>query len=160
MTLITKQDIRIDSIGRWWFRSEQITNPGILKYFKLNLRRDESRAYYIANRFGEKEEHGYLESVAGFPLFIDSIIPLGNGLFRVYLDSEEVITSEGPLFMFSEDNLGLIVSDRGIPARLTGPAMASLVNYLEESDGRFALRPADSDVLEFLEPGRLERLFV
>lgn len=162
--LITRPGIRVDERGRWYYRSDLIENRAILDYFKKQLRRD-ANGYYIENRFGPRSEHGYLERVDGFPLAADSLQPEpddADGIrLRVRLDDGEQF--EGPaeaLRIFAEDSLGLEVPGRGVPARLSPLAMASLVTYLhlDEHEAYHLVLPEDQRKAP-IQRGAIEDLF-
>lgn len=143
----TRPGIRIDAEERWWYGETQIINPDVLAYFKLNLRCDDAGRYFIINRFGELLEHGMLDSVAGFPLTVETILPgtradgYAEPTLELRLDSREALSVPARgLTGFDLTTLGLRLPERGVPARLGPMAMASLVSLLleVEPDG-FAL---------------------
>ena len=144
----TRPEVYVNQAGVWYFRSNPIDNQSILNYFKQNLKRDKEGLYYIENRFGERKEEGYIQGVAGFPFQISSI---SNSL-KAYLECDIELALDPvwigdqantrPTVLFYKDDSTLWTlaqtegSSRAIPARLTGPCMASLHKDLEEkADG-------------------------
>jgi hypothetical protein len=135
----TRPGISIDATSRWWSGAGQIVNASVLAYFKSRLRRDRNRDYYIDNRFGELREHGYLDRVEGFPLAIETIFPAvsdaGQLELEIRLDcGESLRVSATSLTVYDDQTLGIILPERGVPARLGPMAMASLVDCLVEID--------------------------
>ncbi len=166
MARTTRPGITIAADGRWFFRENEIFQEGVLTYFKQNLRQD-GDGYYIINRFGELLEHGYLDRVEGFPLFITAAYPEadpddpGGVRLRLVLDSGETLRVPGnSLRIYGDDLLAVIIPERDVPARLTGPAMASLVEYLhvDDNDEYFLVLP-DEQRKVHLEHGDATKLF-
>ena len=136
--LKTRPDIRVEANGAWMYRDQTINNPGILNYFKAELRRDED-GYYIENRFGESREHGHLEAAHGLPVQAVAIEPYMSPAQEmrlwVRLDyGAELDLPGSALLILGEGCLAVMMENRGFPARLSGGAMASLVTYLH-TDG-------------------------
>ncbi len=88
-----------------------------------------------------------LDSVAGFPLTIETILPgtkadgYAEPTLELRLDSREALSVPArELTGFDALTLGLRLPERGVPARLGPMAMASLVSLLLEVEpDRFAL---------------------
>lgn len=78
-------EITVTANDKWIFRGDEITQGDILSYFRKNIRQDEN-GVYIDNRFGELEEHGYI-NLEGYPLHIKSISEEGGNLYFL-TDSE------------------------------------------------------------------------
>ncbi len=149
----TKPEVHVDRAGVWYFRTNPIDNASILNYFKQNLKRDADGLYFIENRFGERKEEGYIQGVEGFPLVISSI---ATDSWKAYLECDLQITLDPewigkqagtrPAYFFYKDDSTLWTlvqldgSTGAIPARLSGPCMASLHNLLEESSDGFKMK--------------------
>ncbi|MCB1172109.1 MAG: hypothetical protein KDK39_01030 [Leptospiraceae bacterium] len=142
--IITNNDIIIAADGCWYFQGQQITNSGILAYFKSNLGRDKG-GYYILNHFGERIEKGYLSAVLGFPLRvmqIDLTNDPGTGHWHLEFQTDYQKHDRRPLdhlHFFDDHTLALqLNADNHHPlyARLSGLAMASLAACLDfETNG-------------------------
>ncbi len=61
-------EIKIDTLGKWYYKGSEITQEDVLSFFKKSLREDE-KGLYIENSYAELVEHGYIEAKY-FPLFI------------------------------------------------------------------------------------------
>ncbi|HBS03740.1 MAG TPA: hypothetical protein DEA96_02165 [Leptospiraceae bacterium] len=155
----TKPEVHVDQAGVWYFRTNPIDNASILNYFKQNLKRDEDGLYYIENKFGERKEEGYIQGVEGFPLVISS---LSTDTWKAYLECDVQVNldpdwigkqaSTEPAYFFYKDDSTLWTliqmdgSSQAIPARLSGPCMASLHDILEQSDAGLNLMLPDGSV--------------
>lgn len=130
----TEADITVEADGRWLFRDELITNRSILDYFKQNLQKDQDR-FFVANRFGEKMEHSYLQAVNGFPLQVVAIVPDEEAqVWLLTLDhggTERVPFSA--LYHVDEQTLVALLPGN-LPARLSPLAMGSLAERMESTD--------------------------
>lgn len=165
MPLQTETQIKIDANDQWWNGEQSIIHEGILLYFKQNLFRDENGRYFIHNQFGDKHEYGWLESVLGFCLHVESIrvhaktqsltlllnthTKIERHATEVYVGGESVLWVElKPNEQLSQ--LGKTV----IPVRLKPCAMAALGQYLNlDSAENWVLEfPENTIKLEFKEP--------
>lgn len=137
--MITESDLTVDPDGRWNFRGEPLTNRSVLLYFKKNLARDE-KGYFILNRWGERREISYLQSVRGCPLIVLSIVveeisqshPQQEIGFRLRLDSDEFVSIDRRrIYILNDHTVVVDLPDRGFPARLSPGAMTELTAWLE-----------------------------
>ncbi|MDH5655327.1 MAG: hypothetical protein OEZ34_05435 [Spirochaetia bacterium] len=138
--IITESGIQIDKSGKWFHRNQEITNAGILNYFKRNLFRIQNN-YYIHNQFKERNEFSRIQKISGFPIFATGVISTRSELFVIHLDYGEDITVSSESFLFfDETTLGILLKEKNFPARLTGTAMSSLMDYLDEnSNGEYTI---------------------
>ncbi len=145
---ITRPGVSVDAQGRWFYGGEEITNTGVLAYFRRNLYRETGGAYYIANQFGELLEHGYLDAVLGFPLGVeraDAYAADGNVFLELRLDSGEIWpTPAERAVVYAEDCLGVALPERNLIARLSPLAMAGLADCLAEGPAGYELRLDDA----------------
>lgn len=108
-------------------------NPEILNYFQQNLARD-SRGYYIINRFGERTEHGYLAGVFGFPLRVQSLRPGSASEWDLLLQGGQRAGAATSALRFIDNHTLAVILPGGIPARLSGTAMADLAEYIVQTE--------------------------
>ncbi len=131
--LLTRPGLSIDAGGQWLYHGDPITNEAILNYFKRQLHRD-ADGYWIENRFGDKREQAYLDSVEALPLRAVAAqaqrSESGIALWLRLETGDEAITPASALYVVAEDCLVAELPESGIPVRLSGLAMASLVSYL------------------------------
>lgn len=72
---IVETEISIDENDNWWNKENQITNNGVIKFFKMHLHKDPiAQRYYIHLKHTHKEEKGYLKKVRGFPLLTENFL--------------------------------------------------------------------------------------
>lgn len=151
---ITRPGVRVDARGRWFYGPDEITNAGVLAYFRQNLHRTADGAYYIANQFGELLEHGYLDAVLSFPLSVLRATPFetdGAVFLELQLDSgESMIAPAAAAAVYADDCLGVRLPERNLIARLSPLAMAGLAGSLAEGANGYELRLSDD-----LPPARL-----
>lgn len=153
---ITRPGVRVAAGGRWFYGGDEITNAGVLAYFRQNLHREPGGAYYIANRFGELLEHGYLDAVLDFPLSVLRATPYdadGDVFLELQLDSGELMTAPAAAAtVYADDCLAVRLPERNLIARLSPLAMAGLADNLAEGPDGYELRLDDA-----LPPARLRR---
>ena len=144
----TRPEVYVNRAGTWHFRSSPIENESILNYFKKNLKRDAEGKYYIENRFGELKEEGYIQGVEGFPLIIRTLQfepepSINLECEQTYsLEPDRIGAEAGTestiLFQQDDATLWTLVfpedSPEAIPARLSGPCMASLHTAFQDTD--------------------------
>ncbi|MBX7057314.1 MAG: hypothetical protein K1X75_04565 [Leptospirales bacterium] len=163
--LRTRPGILVDRAGRWRFQGAEIDNVEVLRYFKAQLRRD-AQGYWIDNRFGELRERGDLDAVEAYPLHAIVCHPLiENGQLQLMLrldSGEELQVPAANAAMTAEDCIVVEIPQRGFAVRLSGMAMASLVEnlYLDEHGAYYLVAPGAAIKLplavradsEFLQP--------
>lgn len=162
--LITESDLTIDPDGQWNFRGERLSNQSVLLYFKRNLNRDE-KGFFILNRWGERREIAYLQSVRGCPLFVRSIDLVdvsgrkeeSEGHFRLHLDSNEIVSADWRrIFILDDQTVVVQLPIREFPARLSPAAMTEFSQWLEVQGDDYHLRIGNQSFL--LQKGDLEDL--
>lgn len=155
----TKPEVYVNRAGVWFFRNNPIENESILNYFKRNLKRDAEGLYYIENKFGERQEEGYIQGVEGFPLVVRTLGFEAGAKASLECEIEYTLdpdfigaaasTEPTLLFYEGEDIIWTIIqpegSSRGVPVRLSGPCMASLYENMEESASGFTLKTPSQD---------------
>lgn len=159
---ITRPGVRVDVRGRWFYGADEITNAGVLAYFRRNLHRESGGAYYIANQFGELLEHGYLDAVLGFPLGVLRATPAksdGVACLELQLDSGELMNAPASaMALYADDCLAVRLPERNLIARLSPLAMAGLADSLSEGPDGYELRLDDARPPTRLHAGDLEEL--
>lgn len=155
----TKPEVYVNKGGVWYFRNNPIENESILNYFKKNLKRDSEGHYFIENKFGERQEEGYIQGVEGFPLIVKTML-LEPDLrvclecdVEYELDPERIgaLNSGKPAVLFFDepDILWTVIHPDGstepIPARLSGPCMASLHGSMEANEDQYLLHTPQRD---------------
>ncbi len=155
----TLTDITVERDGTWRFQGQAISNEAVLHYFQANLRRD-AKGYFIRNEFGELVEHGYLKSMEGFPVRVTSLFRGPDGRWCLRLESGAAVEVETNALRYLDERTLVAVLPTGVPARLSGVAMAALGAYLIadeppvlELDGE-RLEVARSRRDEWLDPRR------
>ncbi|MFN3604706.1 MAG: hypothetical protein ACK4UJ_08360 [Leptonema sp. (in: bacteria)] len=83
--VVVETEISIDENDHWWNGNMKIENNGVVKFFKMNLHKDQR--YFIYLKHSDKEEKGYLKKVLGFPLLTINIEDDKN--FVLSLDNEK-----------------------------------------------------------------------
>lgn len=133
-------EILITPEDKWIFRGNEITQEDILKYFRKNLKQDDS-GVYIDNRFGELEEHGYL-NLQGYPVHITSVSEEGNNLV-FHTDSDKSIPLKDIHIQIQKDGT-LEAYEKGLEKiryRFSKSASTQISNYIQENpnDGNYLL---------------------
>ncbi len=133
-TEIVETEIVIDENDNWWNGKLQITNNGVIKFFKLNLNKDPiQNRYFIHLKHNKKEEKGYLKKVIGFPLLAKNF--LEEETIKFELDNL-VKTSVKEIFYDPIKNSYWSLwydskSQSYIPYRVTSKILQILSSYLE-----------------------------
>lgn len=132
-------EIQVTPEDRWVFRGNEIIQEDILRYFRSNLKQDD-RGVYILNRFGEREEHGYLD-LQGYPVHILSVSEEGGDLFFT-TDCDRTLGLDDIQISLSAEG-GIIAHELGrekILYRFSRNAGGQLAERIEEvTDGSFIL---------------------
>ncbi len=116
------------------FEGREVTHPGVLGYFKMNLHLEDG-GYFILNRHGENVEKGYLDRVEGFPLFAVSASVDKEGRLTFTLDTGELAAiSRSELFVCGTDALFFFHPQRGVPVRLKASAMMHAMDLMDEQN--------------------------
>jgi hypothetical protein len=131
-------EIYISQEDIWIFRGKEIFQEEILKYFRKNLREDES-GVYIDNRFGELAENGYVK-IDGFPLHIIHVAEDGGDLF-FSTDSDRTFVLEN-LDFYQSDKGEFFCKEKGkekILYRFSRQASVQLSDFLEETEDGYKI---------------------
>lgn len=131
----TRPGVSIDESSRWMFEGREVTHPGVLAYFKLNLHRQDGQ-YFILNTHGQNVEKGVLDSVRGFPLFALSVSFEENSLAFLLDTGERTTIERSNLFTVGSDVLFFFHPVRGTPVRLKSSAMVQVMEAMDEVRGR------------------------
>ena len=130
--MITHPDLLINENDEWIFENNKIINDEILKYFKKNLKKDDT-GFYIENIFGEKLETAYLKEVKGFPLQIKNVFDINKNekKLKVLIETGIQIEISFSDIKIKNDNC-IYIYYNSIPVRFNSYAMYKFLSEVDE----------------------------